>query len=88
MLCINFNKIRNHNKNDYRIRRRNIQRRKSCCVSFFTSLSHKVICAFSKISNRHPPPNALKNEITVPLILPKDIRVDIHMQIMIGYENA
>jgi hypothetical protein len=38
--------------------------------------------------SRHPPSNKVRNELRVPFVLPKDLSVDLHMQIFVGYENA
>ncbi|CAF0727330.1 unnamed protein product [Brachionus calyciflorus] len=36
----------------------------------------------------HPPANRISNDLVVPLFLPKDSPIDIHMQIFVGYENS
>jgi hypothetical protein len=38
--------------------------------------------------NRHPPANKLKSDLNIILTLPKEVQVDLHMQIFIGYEDS
>ena len=40
------------------------------------------------IIDRHPPVNKVKSDIEITLTIPKDVSVDLHMQIFIGYENS